>query len=57
MAEKAEREQKETVTENGRQKELYNTSTQLSGRRNRQTAVVKSKNWELLQNKDASLAI
>lgn len=55
MAEKAEREQKET--ENGRQKELYNTSTQLSGRRNRQTAAVKSKNWELLQNKDASLAI
>lgn len=55
MAEKAEREQKET--EKGRQKELYNTSTQLSGRRNRQTAAVKSKNWELLQNKDASLAI
>lgn len=55
MAEKAEREQKET--ENGRQKELDNTSTQLPGRRNRQTAAVKSKNWELLQNKDASLAI
>ncbi|XP_062604700.1 uncharacterized protein LOC134266492 [Saccostrea cucullata] len=54
MAEKAERAQK--AAENGRQKELYSIVKQLTRKSNKQTAVVKSKDGELLKNKGARLA-
>jgi len=53
-AEKAERAQ--NAAENGRHKELYNIIKQLTKRGNRQTAAVKSKDGELLKNKEARLA-
>nr|KAG5687784.1 hypothetical protein BaRGS_025678 [Batillaria attramentaria] len=53
MAQTAEQAQK--AAENGQQKKLYNIVKQLTGQRNRQAAAVKSKDGELLKNKEARL--
>nr|KAG5709173.1 hypothetical protein BaRGS_028629 [Batillaria attramentaria] len=53
MAQTAEQAQK--ATENGQQKKLYSIVKQLTGQRNRQAAAVKSKDGELLKNKEARL--
>ena len=54
VAEKAERAQ--NAAENGQQKELYSIVKQLAGQNMRQVSAVKSKDGELLKNKEARLA-
>lgn len=54
IAEKAERAQK--TAENGKEKKLYNILKQLTGKENKQTAAVKSKDGEQLKSKEARRA-
>lgn len=54
IAEKAERAQK--TAENGKEKKLYNILKQLTGKKNKQTAAVKSKDGKQLKSKEARRA-
>ena len=51
-----ERRESAECSKKGRHKELYNIIKQLTKRGNRQTAAMKSKDGELLKNKEARLA-